>query len=380
MKQLTCEMCGSVDLVKQDGLYICQSCKTKYTVEEAKKMMIEGPVEVHGTVRIDNTGELEKLYQAARNAREASDATTAIMHYENISSKDPNSWEALFYLTVLKTENIKNGEIGSSALKVANSLDRVIQLISENVDDDEKKQSALEEVYKKSEEVGVMLFLSSEAFCKSLKKGNGMMALTGIGGLITSATSSSNANHEHQIRCSYVANISSTFGDSVEKYFDMDNGMYRKFAIDGWKGYLSTNDLYKAEHKTNLFVDDFLKKYVDKIKKYIPNYEYTGYGNMFTASSKPGEPSKSSGGCYVATCVYGSYDCPEVWTLRRFRDYTLSATWYGRAFIKVYYAISPKLVKAFGNCKWFKNMWRGKLDKMVMNLRKKGFEDTPYND
>ena len=30
----------------------------------------------------------------------------------------------------------------------------------------------------------------------------------------------------------------------------------------------------------------------------------------------------SNGACYVATAVYGSYDCPEVWTLRRFRDYT----------------------------------------------------------
>ena len=32
--------------------------------------------------------------------------------------------------------------------------------------------------------------------------------------------------------------------------------------------------------------------------------------------------AKSSGGCYVATAVYGSYDCPQVWTLRRYRDYT----------------------------------------------------------
>ncbi len=35
------------------------------------------------------------------------------------------------------------------------------------------------------------------------------------------------------------------------------------------------------------------------------------------------EKSRNSGkknGCYIATCVYGSYDCPEVWTLRRFRD------------------------------------------------------------
>ena len=26
-------------------------------------------------------------------------------------------------------------------------------------------------------------------------------------------------------------------------------------------------------------------------------------------------------GDYISTCVYGSYDCPEGWMLRRFRDY-----------------------------------------------------------
>ena len=39
MKQLTCEMCGSTDLLKQDGVFVCQSCGCKYSVEEAKKMM-----------------------------------------------------------------------------------------------------------------------------------------------------------------------------------------------------------------------------------------------------------------------------------------------------------------------------------------------------
>ena len=57
----------------------------------------------------------------------------------------------------------------------------------------------------------------------------------------------------------------------------------------------------------------------------------------------------NSGGCYVATCVYGSYDCPEVWTLRRFRDNTLEKSIFGRAFIKMYYAISPTIVKIFRN-------------------------------
>lgn len=90
--------------------------------------------------------------------------------------------------------------------------------------------------------------------------------------------------------------------------------------------------------------------------------------------------NNASGGCYVATAVYGSYDCPEVWTLRRFRDDTLAETWYGRAFIRTYYAISPTLVKWFGHTNWFKKMWRGRLDKMVSNLQAKGVESTPYVD
>ena len=46
MKQLTCQMCGSTDLMKQNGVFVCQTCGMKYSVEEAKKMMIEGTVDV----------------------------------------------------------------------------------------------------------------------------------------------------------------------------------------------------------------------------------------------------------------------------------------------------------------------------------------------
>ena len=86
------------------------------------------------------------------------------------------------------------------------------------------------------------------------------------------------------------------------------------------------------------------------------------------------------GACYIATCVYGSYDCPEVWTLRRFRDEKLSSTWYGRCFIKVYYTLSPTLIKIFGNTKWFKRVWHKFLDKKVKKLQEKGVESTPYQD
>lgn len=87
-----------------------------------------------------------------------------------------------------------------------------------------------------------------------------------------------------------------------------------------------------------------------------------------------------SGGCYIATAVYGSYDCPQVWTLRRYRDYYLSERWYGRLFIKSYYAISPTLIKWFGKRNWFIYFWKRLLDKKVLNLNLKGYNNLPYDD
>lgn len=83
--------------------------------------------------------------------------------------------------------------------------------------------------------------------------------------------------------------------------------------------------------------------------------------------------TQKKSGCYIATSIYGSYDCPQVWTLRRFRDQTLAKTWYGRLFIKVYYTISPTLVKFFGETKTFKIFLKPKLDRMVETLQSKGF-------
>lgn len=91
-------------------------------------------------------------------------------------------------------------------------------------------------------------------------------------------------------------------------------------------------------------------------------------------------PQEKPKGCYVATCVYGSYDCPEVWTLRRYRDNVLDKTLFGKVFITLYYAVSPKIIKLFGNTHWFRSFWKSKLDRMVNKLRNKGIESTPYND
>ena len=103
------------------------------------------------------------------------------------------------------------------------------------------------------------------------------------------------------------------------------------------------------------------------------------YANWTEAPDTP-VPDPTPVGCYVATAVYGSYDCPEVWTLRRFRDQVLAKIWYGRLFIRLYYAVSPTAVRLFGESAWFQDFWRGNLDRMVSDLQNDGFSSTPYND
>lgn len=98
--------------------------------------------------------------------------------------------------------------------------------------------------------------------------------------------------------------------------------------------------------------------------------------NKINNKTKP----KKSDGCYIATAVYGSYDCPQVWTLRRFRDNVLRQNVFGKAFVKIYYKTSPTLVKAFGNYKWFNSLWMNILDKFVCQLKRKGYSDKPYQD
>jgi len=94
----------------------------------------------------------------------------------------------------------------------------------------------------------------------------------------------------------------------------------------------------------------------------------------------PTKPKEEKEGCYIATCVYGSYDCPEVWTLRRYRDLTLDKTWYGRWFIRTYYSFSPVLVRWFGETLWFKEFFHTILDSFISKLKSRGFKDTPYVD
>ena len=112
----------------------------------------------------------------------------------------------------------------------------------------------------------------------------------------------------------------------------------------------------------------------------VKPYYYREMQRIQNTYLTPKEEPQKKKGCYIATAVYGSYDCPEVWVLRRYRDKDLDSNILGRIFIKIYYALSPTVVKLFGKTKWFNNFWRKRLDKKVQKLKVRGYKDIPYND
>lgn len=353
MKALKCEMCGSNDVVKQDGLYVCQNCGTKYTVEEARKMMVEGTVDVKGTVTIDESQKIQTWKTFAETALNAGNTKEAYDYANKILELTPNSIEAwmLRLKCVSKIGSLENPRTGE------------IISIGKNV-------IALD--HSKEEEVG-QFFLDM-----------GIQMLRSAFSLIDGEVDKESVFHntetldkycDQAIALEQAAAKCSVFSSSEALQGKGDDfvGAYQDF----------TECLIDYIHELNPYdketIEELNKKYeaIDRsLRKDFPMTSYFDENQDNVTMPQDGRKS----GCYVATAVYGSYNSPEVWTLRRFRDNTLDETWYGRAFIKTYYTISPTLVKWFGETAWFKNLWRKPLDRLVTTLKSKGVEDTPYQD
>ena len=334
-------MCGSQDLIKQGGYYVCQNCGTKYDPEEAKKLMVE----VSGSVTIDNTKKLENLYELARRSFSEGDFSNAEKYYQEISVEAPDDWETHFFKVLCKHMNGVVANMPTAAISVGNCLDTTKKLIY--------KLPSVEQ--------------RNDPFLAVLKAST-----------IYSKMYSDTINR-------YIREGSKTqqTADFIKKL--MDGQSYLQIKMGDF--ILRDDDGLTADEKAackevalacyepvlafgNSISPNLYNLALNNCKAINPSYE----------PKSTSKNSNNSGGCYVATAVYGSYNCPEVWTLRRYRDYTLAETWYGRAFIHTYYAISPTLVKWFGETEWFKNMWKPKLDKMVKELNEKGVADTPYQD
>ena len=83
------------------------------------------------------------------------------------------------------------------------------------------------------------------------------------------------------------------------------------------------------------------------------------------------EQKAKSGGCFIATAVYGSYDANQVRVLRKFRDERLQASTLGNGFVKLYYAVSPYIANFIASNKRVRSfVKKGLLDPIVCKLIK----------
>lgn len=99
MQAIKCELCGSNQLTKKDGYYQCEHCGTKYTLEEAKKLIVSGTVEV-----VTGNAEKERLLKNANVFLQLHEYTKAMETYQKIQNQYPDDyrgwWEcykSLFY-------------------------------------------------------------------------------------------------------------------------------------------------------------------------------------------------------------------------------------------------------------------------------------------
>lgn len=377
-----CTECGAnieVDALKEAG--ICKYCGTAFITEKA--------INNYNTYITNNNnfaganinvvgGDVSNLLELARNALEINNEVDTLRYCEKALEINVKSSEAWFIkmqgekIRVIKApttiENAKSIEAifvaGNNSIKYENDNEKIA------------RTKAVHKFYMES----VKAFLSSMKVSIEYDNVETLRALANL--------NKTNALAKDQM---FILAMTSKelfvlkLVEQVSKEEFLSDTELQDLLVECINLYVEFRDRYKDRTLIysagpNTQAAETMKNKYDSLLNLLPEDKQSQVFKWTLIGTDESQITSSSGGCYVATCVYGSYDCPEVWTLRRFRDYTLDSLWYGRLFIKCYYAISPTIVKWFGDTKWFKSFWRVRLDKMVHNLKQQGIEDTQYID
>lgn len=410
MKKMACELCGGTDFIKQDGVFVCQSCGTKYSVEEAKRMVNEDEPKTKAKTKAKadaNADVTLKLLTVAKNEYDAGNMSNAEKKCDKLLEIEPTNYQALMLKAkaIIKTAgyereeeayhffvlSVKNAPESKQKKQQKDATVFMAQFYTESIIT--LHDNLIHDINHSGECTGTAKDLIKQVWyfrgktnelaelfhCDTSTYNDRIFKL-----LDRDMTEWYNYYQAHAAKNKYYCDLDGVtllmklLIDLSEEdstaiiqrcetviYFSKIIIKEYKSVVRAWMGFPGDD----VREKYFKIIVDCYKKIKELDPKFVIPEEYT-------------ETAKVPGikGCYVATAVYGSYDCPQVWTLRRFRDNTLDETWYGRLFIKTYYAISPTLVRWFGKTNWFKKLWRPFLDNLVNRLQKDGYQSTPYND
>lgn len=105
MQAIKCELCGSNQLIKNDGYYQCEYCGTKYTLDEAKKLIVSGTVEV-----VTGNAEKERLLKNAETYIKLGEFEKAKKFYEKIINDFPTDYRGWWGKYSIPFKRYINGE------------------------------------------------------------------------------------------------------------------------------------------------------------------------------------------------------------------------------------------------------------------------------
>ena len=139
MKAIRCEICGSSDIVKQNGMFECRYCGAKYSPEEVRNLI--------GAVRIDRTEETENYLTLARRSLNESDFEKAEEYFELILRNDPNHLEAVFFRPFCRAMQSDLENLRQAAAGFRQSLRSVFDMIGTYDPEDPRISSFTELVF-----------------------------------------------------------------------------------------------------------------------------------------------------------------------------------------------------------------------------------------
>ena len=356
-KVITCEYCNQ-DFILDDDVkrfMLTNAEQAGYDFEKGRHRAQKDAGLVPGKSQtvIDNSHKINNLYSLARRAYQEQDYKGAQKYYEQILLEQPDKWEPVFYSAYCKAYDSEIEVIESNVQLLKNKLDSTIMFLKQDNKTDTEKEIA-----------NIAYLINELVFHLDINMTLAMEIPDDPKKDYYKEYRDDADRHESLLELLDALII------RLAPYTENERIVFYKYRA---KEQAVSIMISLVSYRNDVLADSEDKRFRRRIKK--EQLEIAAHDPNYKIEKVP-----SKGACYVATAVYGSYDCPQVWVLRRFRDEVLLPMCCGRLFVKTYYAASPILLNHFGNNIIFKTFCMTVLDLFIMHLKIKGFSDEPYDD
>jgi hypothetical protein len=315
MKRMTCEVCGSHDFRKaDDDLFVCEFCQTKYTPEQAKKLLVEG------VVKIDKSDDAKKYLAMAEHSLESDNVEEAYFYANKIlevNHEDSQGW-------LLK--GVAAGSLSTLKSPRINEMLKAFQLSLKHSNEDTRKG------------------LRGKLVENSMRLSEGLACV-----IIETVREMSRCADPYNVyswdgelwRLCLLAQEESKAGLS----FVVENAEGKEQKIQALDGIVVLGN-EMLEGLSNMPDERGpIGASMNQERKSLREYLESQKNEALEAAKKidPEVKIQDGSSCFIATATMGSGHSKPVIILRHFRDQILTESRNGRAFVKWYYTYGPYL-------------------------------------